>query len=322
MAKPKGSFLMKKKILFLALYLVLCSLLTSRPLYAAWIRTFTVTPTSTAFADQDPDFGEVTSSPSLSVTISARQLYANQSWTLAIQANTDLVSGGNTIPAGNIRWTVTGSGTPTPTFYNGTLVRGVYLTAGQGRGQNNGRADITSSFYFYLTNAWSYPTGNYSGTVTLRLTVPALFGGGTQSQTQNVTLSTNIGSRAKLQFGLLAMNFPDANPDSVPSNPANVNPLSVTSIGRTGSSQTVTLTCLASGDFFSGSNTIAISDMTWTATGTGYVPGTMNRITAQTAGSWTGSGQRAGTFSYFLANSWSYIVGNYSTSINYTLTAP
>jgi hypothetical protein len=62
--------------------------------------------------------------------------------------------------------------------------------------------------------------------------------------------------------------------------------------------------------------------MTWTATGTGYLPGTMNRTTAQTAGSWTGSGQRIGTFSYLLANSWSYTVGNYSTTINYTLTAP
>lgn len=308
---------MKKKILFLALFFILCSFLTGRPLYAATIRTFTVTPTSTAFANQDPDLGEVTSSPSLAVTISVRQLYANQNWTLAISATTDLVSGGNTIPAGNIRWTVTGSGTPTPTFYNGTLVRGVYLTAGRGPGRSNGRADITSSFYFYLTNNWTYPTGNYSGTVTLRLTVP-----GATAQTLTVTLSTNIGSRAKLQFGLPAMNFPDANPDSVPSNPANVNPLSVTSSARTGSLQTATLTCLASGDFFSGSNTIAISNMTWTATGTGYLPGTMNRTTAQTAGSWTGSGQRIGTFSYLLANSWSYTVGNYSTTINYTLTAP
>jgi len=312
-----GFFLMKK-ILFLVLFFVLFPFLAERPLYAATIRTFTVTPTSVGFPNQDPDLGEITSSPSLSVTVSVRQLTASQNWTLAISATTDLVSGGNTIPAGNIRWTVTGSGTPTPTFYNGTLVRGVYLAAGQGPGRNNGRADITSSFYFYLTNAWSYPTGNYSGTVTLRLTVP-----GAAAQTRTVTLSTNIGSRAKLQFfGLPAMNFPDANPDSVPSNPANVNPLSVTSSARTGSSQTATLTCLASGDHIAGTNTIVISNMTWTATGAGYLPGTMNRTTAQTAGSWTGSGQRAGTFSYFLANSWSYTVGNYSTSINYTLTAP
>ena len=313
MANLKGTFLVKKKILFLAFFFVFCSLLTSRPLYAATIRSFTVSPTSIAFADQDPDLGEVTSSPSLSVDFSIRQLTASQNWTLEIRADTDL----GTIPAGNLRWTVTGSGTPTPTFYNGTLVRGVYRLAGQGPGRANGRADITSSFYFYLQNYWTYSTGNYSGTVTLRLTVP-----GATAQTQTVTLSTNIAARAKLQFGLLAMSFPDANPDSTPSIPANVNPLSVTSSARTGSSSTPTLTCLASGNLVWGTSIIAISNMTWTATGTGYVAGTMSGATEQTAGSWTGSGQRTGTFSYFLANSWSYTVGNYSTSINYTLTAP
>ena len=309
---------MKKKILFLALFLILCLFMTGRPLHAAFIQSFTVSPTTVTFADQDPDsYGQVTSSPSVSVTISVRQLTASQNWTLQIEANTDLVSGGNTIPAGNIGWTVTGSGTPTPTFYNGTLVKGSYLTAGQGPGQGNGRANITATFYFVLQNYWSYSTGNYSGTVALTLTVP-----GATAQTQTITLSTNIASRAKLTFGLYTMNFPDANPDTVPSNPANVNPLSVTSSTRTGSSQTVTLTCLATGDLISGTNTISISNMTWTATGTGYVSGTMNRTTAQTAGSWTASGQRIGTFSYFLVNSWSYIVGSYSTSIGYTLTAP
>jgi len=302
-----------KKILFLVLFLIFCFFLTGRPLYAATIRSFTVSPTSITFAYQDPDLGEVTSSPSLSVDFSIRQLYANQNWTLEIRADTDL----GIIPAGNIRWTVTGRGNPTPTFYNGTLVRGSYLLSGTGRGRNTGRASITASFYFYLTNAWSYPTGNYSGTVALRLTVP-----GAAAQTQTVTLSTNIAARAKLEFGLAAMSFRDENPDTVPSIPANVNALSVTSSARTGSSQTATLTCLASGDLIAGTNIIAISNMTWTATGTGYQAGTMNKGTAQTAGSWTGSGQRVGTFSYFLVNSWSYTVGNYSTSINYTLTAP
>ncbi len=72
MAKPKGSFLMKKKILFLALFFILCPFLTSRPLYAATISSFTVSPTSVTFADQDPDLGEVTSSPSVAVTFSIR----------------------------------------------------------------------------------------------------------------------------------------------------------------------------------------------------------------------------------------------------------
>jgi hypothetical protein len=44
--------------------------------------------------------------------------------------------------------------------------------------------------------------------------------------------------------------------------------------------------------------------------------------TPQSAGSWTGSGQQNGTFSYFLANSWNYAAGNYTQTVVYTLTAP
>jgi hypothetical protein len=309
---------MKKKILLLALFFILCPLLTARDVDAARISSFTVTPTAISFADQDPDsYGEVTSSPSLAVNFSITGLNANQSWTLDILANTNL----GTIPAGNVRWTVTGSGTPNPTFYNNTLVLGSYVSAGTGHGQNSGNANIQSTFYFYLRNYWTYSTGSYSGTVTFRLTVPRA-NGGTRTSTRTVTLSTNIAARAKLQFGLLAMSFPDVDPDSVPSNPANVNPLSVTSSARTGSSSTARLTCLASGDLIAGTNTIAVSNMTWTATGTGYVAGTMNRTTAQTAGSWTGPGQHPGTFSYFVTNLWSYVIGNYSTTITYTLNSP
>ena len=312
---------MKEKILFLALFFIFNAFLMGKPLHAARISSFSVSPTSTSFADRDPDSGEITSSPSLAVNFSITGLNSNQNWTLDILANANLVSGSNTIPAANVRWTATGSGTPTPTFYNGTLALGSYVLAGRGPGRSSGNVNITSTFYFYLQNYWSYSTGNYSGTVTFRLTVPRT-GGGTRIQTRTVTLSTSIAARAKLQFGLLAMSFLDANPDSVPSNPANVNPLSVTSSARTGSILTTTLTCLASGDLISGTSSIAIGNMTWTATGTGYVGGTMNRTIAQNAGSWTGSGQRIGTFSYFLANSWSYTVGSYSTTINYTLTAP
>ena len=48
----------------------------------------------------------------------------------------------------------------------------------------------------------------------------------------------------------------------------------------------------------------------------------MNKAAAQSLGSWTGSGNRAGTQTYKLANSWSYATGAYSTSVTYTLTAP
>jgi hypothetical protein len=85
---------------------------------------------------------------------------------------------------------------------------------------------------------------------------------------------------------------------------------------------TVSLTILAAGDLLSGASAIPISNVTWTASGAGFVAGTMNSTTAQTVASWTNSGNRTGTQNYFLANSWNYATGNYSTSATYTLTAP
>jgi len=141
-------------------------------------------------------------------------------------------------------------------------------------------------------------------------------------QTGPLTVNMAVNARANLTLGVSAINFPDANPDTTPSIAATENSVSVTAKVRTGVSSTATLTHLAGGDLTSGGNTIAISNVTWTATGTGYVSGTMNRITPQTAGSWTGSGSHSGTFSFFIANSWSYVVGNYTVSTTYTLTAP
>ena len=49
----------------------------------------------------------------------------------------------------------------------------------------------------------------------------------------------------------------------------------------------------------------------------------MNAATAQNAATFsTGSGQYAGTYSYFLANSWTYVPGAYTQTVVYTLTAP
>lgn len=304
---------MKKKILFLIFLVIFFSFQASRALHAATINPFIVAPASASFADQDPDLGQVTSSPSINLIFRVRDLLAGENWTLEICADTDLVNGGDSIPAGNIQWALTGGGSGDSTFYDGTLVRGVYLLAGQG---NNGM--FMASFNLLLQNDWSYNTGNYSGTITIRISAP-----GAADRTRTITLSTNIATTlAKLQLGSATMNFPSENPNSIPSIPANVNPVSVTSSARTGSTQTANLTCLASGDLTSGTDTIAISNVTWTATGSGYLPGAMNSITAQPAGTWTGSGQQIGTFSYFFANFWSYTVGNYSSTINYTLTVP
>jgi hypothetical protein len=308
---------MSRKLTFLGLFFILCSLIGSEDVFAAVINSFSVSPGNVKFVDQDPDLGQVASFPEMSVTISISGLQHNQDWTLDIYANSDLENGGNVIPVRDIQWKVAGSGNPTPIFYNGTLVKGVYVTAAQGKGNKKYEVDVITTFYFLLRNSWSYSTGDYNGKITLRLSVA-----GGASQTQTIALSTNIASRAKLIFGSSAMNFTSANPDSMPSVPANVNPISVTSSARTGLSQSAKLTCLASGDLASGTSTIAIKNISWTATGAGYLPGVMNSLTSQNTGSWTGSGQYSGTFSYFFGNSWSYTIGNYTTSVSYTLTVP
>jgi len=138
---------------------------------------------------------------------------------------------------------------------------------------------------------------------------------------QTLTINATVSAKAKLTLGVAAVNFPDADPDSVPSVAAVENPVSVTVKAQTDGSSTVTLTAQANGDLDSGTDTIDISNVTWTATGAGFVGGTMDTA-AQSAGAWTGSGRRDGTFSYLLANSWDYAVGNYSQTVVYTLTAP
>jgi hypothetical protein len=318
---------MKKEIFAVILLLIFFQFWSVHTSFSATIRTFTVSPSTMTFPNQDPDqYTEISSVANLTVTIEIRQLTAAQNWVLEIYSNGDLTSGGNSIPIENVRWTVTGTATPPGTFQNGTFSNGIYILTGQGPGGgtcNGGgpsRACVTCNFQFYLKNLWSYATGNYSRLITLRLTAGT--GAGRVQQSVTFTLSPTLTAMAKLKFGLSALNFPDQDPDAFPSVSGDVNPLSVTSSARTGSGSTATLTCLASGDLVAGTNSIPIANMSWTSSGSGYLPGTMSRTTAQNAGSWHGPGQYTGTFSYFLTNLWSYVIGNYSTAINYTLTAP
>jgi hypothetical protein len=150
----------------------------------------------------------------------------------------------------------------------------------------------------------------------------AVSAGWSVTATQSVTISATVASKAKLALSAATVTFPDADPDATPSIGAAENPVTATVKATTGSASTVTLTVQAGGaDLVSGTDQIAISNVTWTASGAGFVAGTMN-TTAQSAGSWTGSGSRSGTFSYFLANSWAYPKGSYTQTAVYTLTAP
>lgn len=136
--------------------------------------------------------------------------------------------------------------------------------------------------------------------------------------TANVNATATVAARARLTV-TGTVSFADADPATVPSISAAA--LDVQLQARTSPGGNVTLTVQASGDFVSGTDIIAINNLSWTSTGTGFVAGTMG-TTAQSLGSWTGPGARNGTQTYALVNSWTYAPGTYSTTLTYTLTAP
>jgi len=140
--------------------------------------------------------------------------------------------------------------------------------------------------------------------------------------TASVNVTANVAAKAKLTLGATDIAFPDSDPDTVFVIPADT-AVSVSVKARTSTTGSVTLTVVATGDLASGLDVIAINNLTWTATGTGFQPtGISNKTTAQAVGGWTGSGNQSGSQSYNLVNNWAYVTGTYAVTLNYTLTAP
>jgi hypothetical protein len=146
------------------------------------------------------------------------------------------------------------------------------------------------------------------------------------TKTANVTVSATVGSAASLALNQTTQTFADSDPATVPSIAATEGAITITAKARTGSSSGVTLTVVSGDDLKSGSDTILINNLTWTASGNHYGAGTMNASTAQTVASWTGStpnpGGYVGAQTYALANSWAYATGSYTATLTYTLTVP
>jgi len=142
------------------------------------------------------------------------------------------------------------------------------------------------------------------------------------SRTDTLSVSATIAARAKLTLSSGSMAFADADPDTTPVVSPGGGALTIMAKGRTTVGSTVTLVVLASGDLQSGLDAIPIEQLSWAATGTGFVAGTLSHTAAQTVGTWANSGAWTGTQSYQLANSWTYSTGTYTTTLTYTLTAP
>ncbi len=120
---------------------------------------------------------------------------------------------------------------------------------------------------------------------------PALAAGQTSTATLNVAFS----GLARLSLSSASLSFPDADPDTVPQVGATPSTVLITAKARATENGAVTLTVQASDDLRSGVSTIPASMITWTATGPGFVGGTLSAATPQLVAAWTSSGVRSGT---------------------------
>jgi hypothetical protein len=140
-------------------------------------------------------------------------------------------------------------------------------------------------------------------------------------QTQTATLNAAFSGMAKLSLSAGSLSFPDADPDTVPQVPSTPATVTIVARGRAALNGAVTVTVLASDDLRSGISTLPASTITWTATGAGFVAGTLSKTTPQPVGTWTGSGVRSGTQSFFFQNLWTHPTGTYTLTLLYTLSA-
>ena len=143
-----------------------------------------------------------------------------------------------------------------------------------------------------------------------------------QQNSRDATLTANVNAMARLSLSSLTLAFADADPDTVPQVPSTTGPIAVEAKARAFQGEAITLTVAADDDLRSGTDVIPASALSWTASGPGFVSGTLAVGVAQTVGSWANSGVHAGTLTWVLANSWTYAPGTYSLTLTYTLTAP
>lgn len=124
----------------------------------------TLSPLTINFPDADPS--TVTSIPAtqnpVSVMVNASTGTGN-TVTLTALAQGDLMSGSSTIPISNVTWTVSGNG-----FSAGTMSKSSAQTVGRWTGSGTHSGTLS----FFLSNSWSYATGNYTQRVTFTLTAP------------------------------------------------------------------------------------------------------------------------------------------------------
>ena len=136
-------------------------------------------------------------------------------------------------------------------------------------------------------------------------------------------LGPRVGHAGTLTLRLTpaTLNFPDADPDQVPSiGPATVL-VDVKATGAPGYPWVLTL--LGNSDLRSGVDVIPISAISWTATpNPPFRDGTLSLVSPITLGSGIAHINSNLRMDFRLQNSWAYNAGNYSARATFTLTAP
>ena len=120
-----------------------------------------------------------------------------------------------------------------------------------------------------------------------------------------------------------SISFADADPDTTPSITASNVTVNYKVTGTGGAAWRITI--ISGNNLTSGSASIPISNVTWTATPVPpFQAGTMSTTAQQTMASGTGDvgTSRIGTVVFKLANSWSYNVGTYSATFTFTMSCP
>ncbi len=138
-----------------------------------------------------------------------------------------------------------------------------------------------------------------------------------------VNITVNVGSHARLELngimgGPVNVTFADLEPTANPT-VTGAPAVAVAARARTSAGGAVTLTVAANGDLLDGTQSIPIGNISWAANGD--LAGGVLNTAAFTLCSWNNSGQRTGTQTYVLANSWDYVTGTYTAIVTYTLTA-
>lgn len=138
----------------------------------------------------------------------------------------------------------------------------------------------------------------------------------------NIRADVRTLSKLEVDQTTVVFDLGSLSPDDAPvinANPAQIN---ITLKTRTGANSNVTLNILATGDIVSGTDVIPVNNINWIATGAGFVGGTLDKMSPQKVGSWTGGGVRSGTLAFRMFNRWEYVKGEYGTTSLFILTTP